>query len=71
MADTLKPKRVKVVLRRSLIGRKEDQRRTVRALGLRRVGAVRVHTLTPGLAGALRKVAHLVSHEEVDDGRPR
>ncbi len=71
MADTVKPTRVRVVLQRSLIGRTQDQRRTVWALGLRRVGARRVHPLTPSLVGALRKVAHLVSVEEVNDGQDR
>jgi len=63
--------KVRVTLRRSLIGRTETQRRTVWALGLRRVGAVRVHPLTPSLRGALLKVGHLVAVEEVADGRDR
>lgn len=45
---------------RSLIGSRDDQRRTVRALGLRRVR----HTVTqpdrPEIRGMLAKVAHLV-----------
>ncbi len=71
MADGVKPKQVRVTLRRSLIGRAPDQRKIVWALGLRRVGAQRVHSLTPSLAGALRKVEHLISVEEVNDGQPR
>jgi len=63
--------KVRVTLRRSLIGRTETQRRTVWALGLRRVGAARVHTLTRSLRGALLKVGHLVAVEEVADGRDR
>jgi len=62
---------VKLTLRRSLIGRPEDQRKIVWALGLRRIGATRVHVLTPSVAGALRKVGHLVSIEEVQHGQPR
>jgi large subunit ribosomal protein L30 len=62
---------VRVRLRRSLIGHTRDQRRTVWALGLRRVGASRVHVMTPGLQGALRKVQHLVSVEEVDRDQHR
>ena len=60
--------RVRLTLRRSLIGRPEGQRRIVRSLGLRRVGASRVHPRTPGVLGALRHVAHLVSVEEVAGG---
>lgn len=59
--------RVRLTLRRSLIGRPEAQRRIVRSLGLHRVGAHRVHVRTPGVLGALRRVAHLVSVEEVVD----
>jgi large subunit ribosomal protein L30 len=64
-------KKVRVILRRSLIGRAQTQRRTAWALGLRRVGAARVHALTPALRGALRKVEHLVAVEEVADGSHR
>jgi large subunit ribosomal protein L30 len=63
--------RVRVTLRRSLIGRPADQRRTAHALGLRRIGASRVHTQTPSLAGAVRKIHHLVTIEEVGHGRAR
>jgi large subunit ribosomal protein L30 len=63
--------RIRLTLRRSLIGRPEDQRKIVRALGLRRVGATRVHVGTLALAGALRRVGHLLSIEEVDHGRDR
>ncbi|HEV2359364.1 MAG TPA: 50S ribosomal protein L30 [bacterium] len=61
--------RVRVTLRRSLIGWPADQRRTAMALGLRRIGASRVHAETPQLAGAVRKIQHLVSVEEVEHGR--
>jgi len=57
--------RVKVTLRRSLIGRPVGQRKVALSLGLRRRGAARVYTLTPSLRGALRRVEHLVSIEEV------
>jgi large subunit ribosomal protein L30 len=62
---------MRLTLRRSLIGCPEAQRRIVRALGLRRVGASRVHVWTSGLEGAIRKVGHLLSLEEVKHGRDR
>jgi large subunit ribosomal protein L30 len=72
MADRVTAGRaVRLTLRRSLIGRPQGQRRIVYALGLRRVGAARVHTLTPAMEGALRKVGHLVTVREVTDGRDR
>jgi large subunit ribosomal protein L30 len=61
--------KVRVTLRKSLIGRPADQRRTAHALGLRRVGASRLHAHTSSFAGAVRKIQHLVSVEEVDHGR--
>ncbi|MCH8160917.1 MAG: 50S ribosomal protein L30 [Chloroflexi bacterium] len=52
---------------KSTIGRRFDQKRTVRALGLRRLG----HTVelgdSPSLRGMLKKVHHLVSVEEAED----
>jgi large subunit ribosomal protein L30 len=60
---------VRVTLRKSLIGRPADQRRIAHALGLRRVGASRVHAQTSSFSGAVRKIQHLVSVEEVEHGR--
>jgi large subunit ribosomal protein L30 len=63
------PAQVRVTLRRSLIGCPADQRRTAHALGLRRIGASRVHAATPSFTGAVRKIHHLVTLEEVEHGR--
>ena len=77
MADRVTPGaspsdgRVRVTLRRSLIGYPADQRRTAHALGLRRIGASRVHARTASVAGAVRKIRHLVTVEEVEHGRAR
>lgn len=72
MADGVTARtQVRVTLRRSLIGRPEGQRRIARALGLRRIGISRVHALTPSVAGALKRVGHLVTIEEVTHGRDR
>jgi large subunit ribosomal protein L30 len=51
---------------RSLIGSKQDQKRTVRALGLKRIQDSRVHEDTPQIRGMLHKVRHLVQVEEVE-----
>ncbi|MHB8732766.1 MAG: 50S ribosomal protein L30 [bacterium] len=66
---TAEPARARVTLRRSLIGCPQDQRRTAYALGLRRIGASRVHARTASFAGAVRKIQHLVTVEEVAHGR--
>jgi large subunit ribosomal protein L30 len=65
---TAETARVRVTLRRSLIGCPQDQRRTAYALGLRRIGASRVHAQTSSFAGAVRKIQHLVTVEEVEHG---
>lgn len=61
-------KKLKVTLVKSLIGRPEKQRRTVRALGLGKVNSQVVHDDTPSIRGMLRQVAHLVRVEELAQG---
>lgn len=51
---------VKVTLTRSLIGRPEDQRATVKALGLKKTNSQVVKEVTPQIEGMLHKVRHLV-----------
>jgi large subunit ribosomal protein L30 len=57
---------LKVTQVRSVIGSKQDHKRTVRALGLKRIRDSRVHEDTPQIRGMLHKVRHLVSCEEVE-----
>jgi len=49
----------------SVIGRTQDQRATVRSLGLRRIRHTVIQPDRPEIRGMLRKVAHLVDFEEV------
>jgi large subunit ribosomal protein L30 len=58
---------LKVTQVRSAIGRKPKQRGTLRALGLRRIGATVTHDDKPEIRGMLAKVPHLVRVEEVDE----
>ena len=57
---------LKVTQTRSIIGSKEVHKRTVRALGLKRIRDSRVHGDTPQIRGMVRKVQHLVEVEEVE-----
>ena len=57
-------KTLKIVQTRSTIGRTEGQRRTVKALGLHRIGDVALKPDRPEIRGMIRKVAHLVRVEE-------
>lgn len=57
-------KKLKVTLKRSVIGEKPKTRATVESLGLRKLHQTREHTDTPSLRGMLHKVRHLVEVEE-------
>jgi large subunit ribosomal protein L30 len=56
---------IRVTQTKSVIGSKENHKRTVRALGLKRIRDSRVHEDTPQIRGMINKVSHLVSFEEV------
>jgi len=57
--------RLSITQVRSLIGSKEDQRRTVRALGLRRIRHTVVQPDRPEIRGMIAKVSHLVEVREL------
>ena len=56
--------KVRITQVRSQIGQSERHRRTLRALGLGKIGRTAEHEDGPVLAGMLRKVRHLVKVEE-------
>ncbi|MEX0801138.1 MAG: 50S ribosomal protein L30 [Dehalococcoidia bacterium] len=51
--------------RKSAIGYRFDQKRTIEALGLRRLGHTVEHRDTPAIRGMIRKIQHLVEVSEV------
>jgi len=55
---------VRVTLVRSPIGYTKDQKRTVLALGLRRMHQTVEHTDTPAVRGMIQKIIHLLQVEE-------
>lgn len=57
--------KLKVTLKRSLIGRPETQRKTVRSLGLNKINSVSELPDNPAIRGQLFKVKHLIAVEEV------
>ncbi|ADG81200.1 50S ribosomal protein L30 [Thermincola ferriacetica] len=57
--------KLKITLVKSVIGTPEDQRATVRSLGLKKVNASVSHDDTPQIRGMIKKVSHLVKVEEV------
>jgi large subunit ribosomal protein L30 len=58
--------RLKITQVRSGIGNKENQRQTLRSLGLKRVHDVVVKEDRPEIRGMVKTVTHLVSVEEVE-----
>lgn len=58
--------RLKITQVRSKIGGKQNQRDSLRALGLRRIGQSVTKEDRPEFRGMIRTVAHLVTVEEVD-----
>lgn len=58
--------KLKVTQVRSTIGRKEDQKRTIAALGLGKIGRSRVHDDNAVIRGMINKVIHLVEFEAVE-----
>jgi large subunit ribosomal protein L30 len=57
--------KLKITLVRSLIGRPESQRKTVRSLGLTKTNSSVIHEDTPQIRGMINKVTHLLKVEEV------
>ena len=56
--------KLKITLTKSVIGRKQDQIATVKALGLKKIRDVKEHEDTPQIRGMINKVIHLLSVEE-------
>ena len=62
MASKLKIRQVK-----STINRSGMQKKTVRALGIRRLNQTVVHDDNPCIRGMVKKVEHLVQVEEINE----
>lgn len=60
-------KRLEITLTRSVIGRPESQRKTTKALGLRKMHQTVTHQDNPAIRGMIRKVEHLVTVKEIED----
>ncbi len=58
--------KLKVTQIRSIIERKEPQKRTIKALGLGRPHSTALHNDTPQIRGMIKAVRHLVKVEEVE-----
>ncbi|WP_281542468.1 50S ribosomal protein L30 [Maribacter aestuarii] len=56
--------KIKVKQVKSSIKKPQNQKRTLTALGLKKIGQVVEHDTTPNILGMINKVKHLVSTEE-------
>jgi len=54
---------IRITLTSGLVGKRNDQIKVVRALGLRKFGSSVVHQDSPTIRGMVTKVHHLVSAE--------
>ena len=61
----LKMSKVKITLKRSLIGQGHKSRETIKSLGLKKINSTVERDMDDSLEGMLRVVNHLVSIEEV------
>lgn len=62
MAET---KRIRVTLKKSLIGSLPAQRKTAKGLGLGKIDSSVEHDASPSVLGMVRVVSHLVKVEEI------
>jgi large subunit ribosomal protein L30 len=58
--------RLRITWVRSTIGRKQNQDRVVRALGLHRLNQSVVHDDSPTIRGMVNKISHLIKVESVE-----
>jgi large subunit ribosomal protein L30 len=58
--------KLQVTQTKSGIGRKQNQRNTLRSLGLKRIGDVVVKEDRPEIRGMVDSIPHLVDVQEVD-----
>lgn len=56
---------LKITLKRSVIGRPQNQKDTVKALGLKKINSVVVRPANDAVKGMISTVSHLVDVEEV------
>ena len=53
--------KIKIKQVKSRIGRPKDQKRTLDALGLRKMNATVTHEATPQILGMVHKIKHLIT----------
>ncbi len=59
--------KLRITYTKSAIGYSQDQKDTIRSLGLRKLNSTALHNDTPSIRGMAFKVQHLVKVEELAD----
>jgi large subunit ribosomal protein L30 len=62
--EKFKMEKIKITQLKSSIGTIPGHRKTLRALGLRKIGSSRIHSKSPAIMGMIRDVNYLVSVEK-------
>jgi large subunit ribosomal protein L30 len=62
-----KPVKLEITQIRSLSGRPETQRRTIRALGLTKNQTSVIHNDTPAIRGMINKIPHMLKVREISE----
>jgi len=57
--------KLKITLKKSIIGTTERQKRTVKAIGLKKTNSTVEVEATPQIIGMVRKLNHLIQVEEI------
>ena len=61
------PRKIEIRQVRSVSGRPEPQRRTLRALGLKKNQTSVIQNDTPAIRGMIRQIPHLVTVREIEE----
>lgn len=60
-------KKLEITLKKSLIGRNENQKANIKALGLRKIGQTVVHDDSPVIRGMIHKTDFMLDVKEIDE----
>jgi large subunit ribosomal protein L30 len=58
--------KIEITLKKSLIGRRPNQRRTAHALGLKKINQVVVKEDNEAIRGMIKTIAHMIDFKEVE-----
>ena len=60
---------LEIILKKGLIGKPANQRKIVAALGLHRYGSSVKRNASPTIKGMIKKIAHLVTVNELNESK--